>query len=268
MQVPGNDETAFRILYAYLRKETYGPALDDRIETPDPSRNVSPGTLLGPPRIADYRADIEPFLLPDVKVYRLATLLGFSELQKHSLERLYAQSFTTDDPCVALEEVYHGGPMKPAKDSTSSATTVPAAAPSMELRKWVRAWLKVKGSGSYESNLQLLQKHPTWKDKYAKLRERGSELITDIDTVQMELAKERTEMKKKEEEKEKAKKQEQDWQRRVFAAQIAHQHHLPPQIFGRDGNLELPSLTGPYDLASWMETLKLAKQDSNTGYGG
>ena len=266
MQVPGNDETAFRILYAYLRKGTYGPALDDRIETPDPSRNVSPGTLLGPPRIIDYQADSQPFLLPDIKVYRLATLLGFSELQKHSLERLYAQSFTTDDPCEALEEVYHGGPAKPAEDKTPSAVTGSAAAPSMELREWARAWLKVKSSSSYESNLQILQEHPMWKVKYTKLRERGSELITDIDTVEMELANERTEMKKKEEEKEKAKKREQDWKKDLLRAQFAHQRDLPPQMFDRDGNLRLPNLTGPWDLDMWAEAVRSTKQDREGGY--
>ena len=268
MQVPGNDETAFRILYAYLHKGTYGPALDDRIETPDPSHNVSPGTLLGPPRIVDYRADSQPFLLPDIKVYHLATLLGFSELQKHSLERLYAQSFTTDDPCVALEEVYHGGPAKPAEGKTPSATSGSAAAPSMELREWARAWLKVKGSGSYESNLQLLQKHPMWQDKYTKLRERGSELITDIDTVEMELAQERTETKKKEEDKEKAKKQEQDWKKELFRAQFAHQPDLYPQILDQNGNPRLPNLSGPWDLDIWMDAVRSAKQDREGCYEG
>ena len=41
-----------------------------------------------------------------------------------------------------------------------------------------------------------MQKHPQCKDKYAKLREHGSELITDIDSVEMELARERSECQK------------------------------------------------------------------------
>ena len=38
--------------------------------------------------------------------------------------------------------------------------------------------------------------HPQWKDKYVKLRERCSELITDIDIIETELAKERSERPK------------------------------------------------------------------------
>ena len=197
--------------------------------------------------------DVKPFLLPDIKAYRLATTIDIPELKKNALERLYAQTFTTDDACAALEEVYHGGSIKSAEEA-KKAGDAGAGCPDNELRKWVRDWLKVAGRGNYESNLQLLQKHPVWKDKYLKLRERGSELITDIDTIEAELAKEKE--KKKKEKAEQAEKERQEEMRRRYWNYAPDWYDDYGQLYDVEGPPGLPYQAGQYERNALRAALK------------
>ena len=209
LKVPADDEDMFKRLYEFIGTGNYKPAVKER-QTQDP---VSRVWSLGPPRIVDFDANGKAFLVTDIKMYRLAMAMDFPELKERVLARLRAQSFTNEDPCAVLEHIYHGGPaLAPkstpepdktteAKDSKDSSKKPEVKRPDEGIRKWVKDWLQVKSKDkSLSNNLQILQQHPLWTEKYKKLRERGSELITDIDAVEANIKK-----AKKEEEQSRAK---------------------------------------------------------------
>ena len=201
LQIPTTDWKTLSRLLSFIRDGNYKPDIE--------ARNVrvhgcyhGPGQALtqGPPRIISREDTNDDFLIFDVAAYRLAAAIGFSEMCTYVLSRMNSQTFTRDDPCKVLEVVYHGsssldkGDTPKQGDSSKSKSTghgeKKASPPDEKLRTWVKKWLKVWGPDStYINNLQTLQKHPKWKSKYAKLRERGTEMITDIDAVEAELAK-------------------------------------------------------------------------------
>ncbi|MCJ1404352.1 hypothetical protein MMC11_007577 [Xylographa trunciseda] len=178
-KVPGNDEDTFKRLISFVEAGDYKPSGSER--QPDTS-------LLGPPAIVEYNASSKAFLLVDIKVYRLGLDLDFKELKALALRYLSDQYQSDEDPCAVLEYIYHGGPTKEAQEE---AKKVMVKHPDTALRDWVKAWLKVPCGPPFFDNLGILQKHPLWVEKYSKLRERGSELVTDIDSVEKELVQKR-----------------------------------------------------------------------------
>ena len=181
--LPFSDDDAFEDLHSYLTTGRY--------EQPIPDKE-------GPPRIEENFGVEENLVLKDIRAYRIGAILRFRELQKYALERLWAHRVTYEDPVNALEYLYHGPePKDKDKDKKSKKDgkdddkkkgdrkdrPVPADAP---LRKWARTWLKVR-SREYGANLDLLKMHPTWSGRWNKLKEKGGELIVDVDAVQAEL---------------------------------------------------------------------------------
>jgi hypothetical protein len=203
LKVPGDDKSIWQKLLDFIMTKNYKPSIDKH-----QSDAPSSGKTHGPPRIVKYNADDDPFLLTDVKMYRLAMSIDLPELKSRAIQRLGDQAWTREDPCIVLEYIYHGGPAKKtsssdsakksdSKDKDKQPETKPADA---QIREFVREFLKVKSKESqYANNLEILQKHPDWAEKYKKLRERGSELITDIDMVETQLRKEKEEKKKRDE---------------------------------------------------------------------
>jgi hypothetical protein len=196
IHVPADDDDTFKRLYDFIDKSEYKPPYKAR-QTRDP---VS-GLCRGPPRIVDFEPHGKAYLLVDVKMYRLAMAMDFPELRKYALRRLSLQTFTNEDPCAVLEYIYHGGPAKDkAPESTTqsekksnskdTAKKPELKRPDESIRRWVRAWLLVESeTKDYANNLDILTRHPLWAAKYRSLRERGSELITDIDAVEAEIQK-------------------------------------------------------------------------------
>lgn len=201
IDVPADDEETFKRLYDFMDNGDYKPSVKERQDT------VS-GTRRGPPRIVDFEANGQAYLQVDIKMYRLAMAMDFPELKKWALARLRAQSFMNEDPCAVLEHIYHGSPAKspgsksePEKekkpDSKEASKKPEIKGPDDGIRQFVRDWLKVKSeSKDFSNNLDILQRHPLWSDKYKKLREQGSELITDVDAVELEIKKAKKEQPK------------------------------------------------------------------------
>ncbi|MCJ1247385.1 hypothetical protein MMC30_004599 [Trapelia coarctata] len=203
VKVPADDEDMFKRLYDFIDRGEYKPSIKER-QIQDPVL----GIRRGPPHIVDFEANGKAFLAVDIKMYHLAMAVDFPELKKCALTRLRAQSFTNEDPCAILEYIYHGGPAKaPGPKSTSesekksqskdSSKKPEIKRPDDSIRQWVKDWLQVKSeSKDFSNNLKILQQHPLWTDKYQKLRERGSKLITDIDAIEAEIKKTKKEQSK------------------------------------------------------------------------
>ncbi|MCJ1433169.1 hypothetical protein MMC27_002528 [Xylographa pallens] len=181
-KVSGDDEETFKRLLSFIETGDYKPSGSER------QPKASSTSRLGPPSIVEYDASSKPFLLVDIKVYRLGLDLDFLELKTVALRNLSQQYQTDEDPCAVLEHVYHGGPVKATK---GNAEKIMIKHPDNALRDWVKAWLKVPCGPPFFDNLGILQKHPSWAEKYSKLRERGSELVTDIDSIEKELMQKR-----------------------------------------------------------------------------
>jgi len=196
VNVPTDDEDTFKRLYDFIDKSEYKPPVGAR-----QTKNPVTGLSRGPPRIVNFDPNGKAYLLVDVKMHRLAMAMDFPELQKLVLRRLKLQTFTTEDPCAVLEYIYHGGLVKTKapqsssesekkSDSKDTAKKPELKRPNDAIRRWVRAWLHVESeTEDYANNLDILKRHPLWAEKYKSLRERGSELITDIDTVEAEIQK-------------------------------------------------------------------------------
>ena len=154
------------------------------------------------PVIHNYSASEPPYLLIDIKVYRLATAIQYQQLQSFALGRLYAWERTRNNPVDVLEMVYYGGPepkptaadtKKDVKQPEQKATSPPS--PSQELRKWVHDWLLTPrfntSDPKYKTNLQILDEHPSWRDRFVDLTMRGKWLVKDLDLLRRELKEEK-----------------------------------------------------------------------------
>ncbi|MCJ1283953.1 hypothetical protein MMC26_003284 [Xylographa opegraphella] len=181
-QVSGDDEETFKRLLSFIETGEYKPSGCDR------QPMAFSINLPGPPTIVEHNASSKSFILVDIKVYRLGMELDYLELKTLALRNLFHQDQTDEDPCAILEYIYHGGPLKEIKVDSKK---LPIKHPDNALRDWVKAWLKVPCGSPFFDNLGILQKHPLWAEKYTKLRERGSELITDIDSIERELMQKR-----------------------------------------------------------------------------
>ena len=154
------------------------------------------GSGKGTPAILDYKATKEPsLLLTDIKAYRLATAIQYPQMQSYALDRLYAMKEMHDDPIEALEMVYYGGPESKSSDTVPKSKAVKGPEektqslpnPDSALCGWVRDWLrKPRPNEKYKTNLQLLEEHPDWRDKFVALTMRGGELNKDHGVLRIE----------------------------------------------------------------------------------
>ena len=182
LKVPGDDEKTFKKLLSFFETGEY------KSSGFKGEPHSSSSSRLGPPAIVEFDASSKASLLIDIKMYRLGMDLDLKELKVLALRCLFNQYQTNEDPCVALEYIYHAGPVEETKEGAKKTVV---KRPDTALREWVKAWLKVPCGPPFFDNLGILQKHPLWTEKYSKLRERGSELVTDTDSVEMELAQQR-----------------------------------------------------------------------------
>ena len=181
VSIPESCGNTFDHLHAFLTPKDYTPSLGDLYAAQPETLDK----LTGPPCILS-RDELWPaYIVTDIMVYRMAKEIGFAELREHVLERLNKQTYTRDNPLEVLEEVYH---------------KLDAKHRDKDIREWIKAWLMTAIPSSlgdyakrFPTNLAIIQSHEDWKDKYIKFREQGTELITDIDAVEKDLAKKKGE---------------------------------------------------------------------------
>jgi hypothetical protein len=167
--IPASSFEEFLSLVLFVEKGDYPPDMSEQL-----SQSRHPGTN-GPPKIMDFKRDCKPYLVTDIRAYSIAKKIGFEELEKRALDRLYAQAFTHNDPMEALEEIY-GRLEKEARDG--------------DLRLWVKQWLVAEHSNG-STNFEYLSNDPQWKDKFAGLRRKGGDFLEDVDSVTNELMRQR-----------------------------------------------------------------------------
>ncbi|PSN66477.1 hypothetical protein BS50DRAFT_677674 [Corynespora cassiicola Philippines] len=116
-----------------LHTGTYGP---------DPKPITITGNR-GPPVIRPPN-NSPPYLLTDIRIYKMGCLMGFDELKGTALERMYRPAATHEDPVTLLSEIYEGGE------------------PDADLKTWVRKFLlrtptAADGGTDWISNLVKLE---------------------------------------------------------------------------------------------------------------
>jgi hypothetical protein len=142
---------------------------------PDPKHILSLGRK-GPPVIKSPSAG-EPYLLTDIRMYKMGGVTGFDELKSAALERMYKHAVTHEDPVALLQELYGSGE------------------PDGDLKAWTRKFLgRVPdgewgaGSAVEPSNLVKLECDLLgWKARFYELLECSSALKYEVGRVKREL---------------------------------------------------------------------------------
>lgn len=180
-------EETFIAFYAFLTKGCYLPVISS-------GQGFSMQSS-GPPKILPFAGKEKTHLLEDVRVYHLALTMGFDELRKHALRRLWSYAVTESNPMKSLEEIYKGIKKEddsPTNDDRSSEKK--SANPDKDLRDWVRNFLRVvSSSGHSRSNLDILRKDPPYKFQFDSLRNKGGAFLEDCDAAADCLARQKTE---------------------------------------------------------------------------
>ncbi|OCL15401.1 hypothetical protein AOQ84DRAFT_435021 [Glonium stellatum] len=172
LQIPdGVDRTIFKAVYDFVHDHKYGPDIT-KVQTSDGR---------GPPLIKELHPESAPYLLTDIRVFKLACELKFEELKTLALKRLNEQHITHEDPIMVLKEVY-SGPSEPHSD----------------LQSWSRRFL-IRNTGlahplasetPYEtSNLWKLQNVPDLQPRFTALTDHGGVLVTVVTEAYDELLK-------------------------------------------------------------------------------
>jgi hypothetical protein len=100
--------------------------------------------LQGPPVIKSPTGS-EPYMMTDIRIFKMGVVMGFEEVKAIALDRMYRRSITYEDPVALLKEIYNGGE------------------PDSDLKQWVRKFLTrtptaVEGVYPYEPpNLAKLE---------------------------------------------------------------------------------------------------------------
>ncbi|KAF2676460.1 hypothetical protein K458DRAFT_181852 [Lentithecium fluviatile CBS 122367] len=81
-----------------LHTGTYGP---------DPKHLHAMG-LKGPPVIKSPTGS-EPYLMTDIRIFKMGAVMGFDELKGIAIDRMYRHGITHEDPVGLLKEIYDGG---------------------------------------------------------------------------------------------------------------------------------------------------------------
>ncbi|KAF1960982.1 hypothetical protein CC80DRAFT_489210 [Byssothecium circinans] len=90
--------------------------------SPDPKHIVRTGNR-GPPVIKAITGGSEPYILSDIKMYKMGALMNFAELKDIALERMYRHGVTHENPVALLKEIYDGNE------------------PDQDVKTWVRKFL-------------------------------------------------------------------------------------------------------------------------------
>ncbi|OJD30684.1 uncharacterized protein BKCO1_570003 [Diplodia corticola] len=123
--------------------------------------------------------------LLDIRVYRLASAIGFLELATYAIRRLYSRRtlMSGEDPIELLETIYF-----PNNDDGGKEEVQQQQPPPQPLRTWVRAFLSRRedgyGSGMV-SNMTKLQTRSQWEKRWRALLARsgkqgGRPLLEDV----------------------------------------------------------------------------------------
>ncbi|KAI9713522.1 MAG: hypothetical protein M1820_000904 [Bogoriella megaspora] len=104
LKIPAVSENTFTSLFNFVKTGLYGPELL-KVQNSQPWDSTIQ-TTSGPPEIRGTRKDWPEFLEIDIEAYKVAACLGFAEMARHAIKRLYAQHFTHNDPTDALEAIY------------------------------------------------------------------------------------------------------------------------------------------------------------------
>ncbi|KAL9096989.1 MAG: hypothetical protein Q9165_000953 [Trypethelium subeluteriae] len=165
LQIPDVSLETFRSLYNFVRTGSYAPELM-KVQNNQETVSASSSTA-GPPEILETRKDWPDFLSIDIRAVKVAAELGFSELERYALRRLFAQHFTHNDPIIALQDIYEKG-------------CVPDG-----LRDWVVSFmakpLSYRQAGQTEQfNLELLQQSLSFAASMTRLMEESGALREDV----------------------------------------------------------------------------------------
>jgi hypothetical protein len=145
--------------------------------SPDIGPVCAPGRK-GPPLIKPLHHESQPFLLTDIRMFKLGAAMGFDEAKGVALQRMSGQSVTREDPVAVLSEIYDG------------------ADPDPELRAWAKAFLLKgpeadwldgglgggRGIGGL-ANIQMLDRDMGFKTRFRDLVMRCSALQLDAMSV-------------------------------------------------------------------------------------
>jgi hypothetical protein len=98
--------------------------------SPDIMPVCTPGRK-GPPLIKPLHHASQPYLLTDIKMFKLGATMGFDEVKGLALERMSSQTITREDPVAVLKEIYDG------------------VDPDPDLRAWAKAFLAKVPEGDW-----------------------------------------------------------------------------------------------------------------------
>ncbi|KAF2188972.1 hypothetical protein K469DRAFT_471835, partial [Zopfia rhizophila CBS 207.26] len=139
--------------------------------SPDIGPMTAPGRK-GPPVIKPVHNDSPPYLLTDIRMFKLSAALGCEEIKGVAMGRLKMQHVTHEDPISVLTEIYEGGE------------------PDAGLRSWGRKFLSQvpygdffrygTGNGDEPPNLTKLECDMGFKERFLDLLERSGALHIDV----------------------------------------------------------------------------------------
>jgi hypothetical protein len=142
--------------------------------SPDIGPICAPGRK-GPPLIKPLHHESQPFLLADVRMYKLGAAMGFDEVKGTALERMNSQSITHEDPVTVLKEIYDGA--DPHPDLRAWAKAFLLKGPEGD---WLDAGLGVGRANSSEpANIQKLDRDMSFKTRFRDLVMGSSALQLD-----------------------------------------------------------------------------------------
>ncbi|KAK2879417.1 hypothetical protein FQN49_000906 [Arthroderma sp. PD_2] len=150
LNIPAPSHQIFFAFYAYLLNGDYPPEL---VKATSPYLMATKAQ--GPPLISTYSPENDNYLVTDIKMFSLASMLDFSDLRDNAAERMYSLSETHANPILVLEEIYNS-----ATRSDDDRN---------RLRRWVLEFLAKGNSQSGLTNLDILQAEQ-WGNKLSKLR--------------------------------------------------------------------------------------------------
>jgi hypothetical protein len=127
LHMPKCDFLTLKCVWDFIQHGKYSPTKEES----ESEASKGYDEPKGPPIIVhgsgkDKDADTTDGVVVHIRVFKAADSMKFSELQKYSLDRLYDMPTTSDDPIIALREIYEGAESKPIN---------------AELHKWTRKFL-------------------------------------------------------------------------------------------------------------------------------
>jgi hypothetical protein len=142
--------------------------------SPDIMPVCAPG-LKGPPLIKPLHHESQPYLLTDIRMFKLGAAMGFDEVKGLALERMGSQSITREDPVAVLKEIYDG--VDPDPDLRAWAKAFLIKGPEGD---WLDADLGVGRARNTEPpNIYKLDRDMSFKTRFRDLVMRSSALQLD-----------------------------------------------------------------------------------------